>query len=81
MVALLSSLVEVATENPPGRAYLACVDTIERTLGELGFEHERVEIVSPSDAPRAAVAAWVGDPGPTLYFHGHYDVVPAAQPS
>jgi len=81
MVALLAALVEVATENPPGRAYLACVDTIERTLSELGFEHERVEIVSPPDAPRAAVAAWVGDPGPTLYFHGHYDVVPAAQPS
>ena len=80
MVALLAALVEVATENPPGRAYLACVDTIERTLSELSFEHERVEIVSP-DAPRAAVAAWVGDPGPTLYFHGHYDVVPAAQPS
>jgi acetylornithine deacetylase/succinyl-diaminopimelate desuccinylase family protein len=81
MVALLAALVEVATENPPGRAYLACIDTLARTLSELGFDHERVEIVSPSEAPRAAVAAWVGDPGPTLYFHGHYDVVPAAQPS
>jgi acetylornithine deacetylase/succinyl-diaminopimelate desuccinylase family protein len=81
MVALLAALVSVATENPPGRAYLACVDTIERALAELGFEHERIEIVSPPDAPRAAVAAWVGEPGPTLYFHGHYDVVPAAQPS
>src|SRR5438034_4973469 len=31
MVALLAAVVEVATENPPGRAYLACVDTLERT--------------------------------------------------
>ncbi|HXI28135.1 MAG TPA: M20/M25/M40 family metallo-hydrolase, partial [Vicinamibacterales bacterium] len=70
----------IGTENPPGREYSTCVDAIERALDDLAFAHERIAIASP-DAPRAAVAAWVGSPGPTLYFHGHYDVVPAFQPS
>src|SRR5262245_35924570 len=80
MVALLAALVAIGTENPPGRDYLACVEAIERALGGLGFAYERIAIASPA-APRAAVAAWVGPPGPTLYFHGHYDVVPAFEPS
>lgn len=81
MVALLAELVAVPTENPPGRAYADCVQVLERALGTLGFEPERIDLASPADAPRAAVAAYVGKPGPTLYFHGHYDVVPAADAS
>ena len=40
----------------------------------------RIDIPSPADAPRAALRASIGSPGPTLYFHGHYDVVPASDP-
>ena len=78
MQELLTALVAIPTENPPATSYRACVDLIESALDGLGLGHERLEIPSPSDAPRSAVRAWVGDSGPVLYFHGHYDVVPAS---
>jgi succinyl-diaminopimelate desuccinylase len=78
MEQLLSSLVSIPTENPPATTYRACVERIESALDELGFRRERLDILSPPDAPRAAVRAWLGESGPVLYFHGHYDVVPAA---
>jgi succinyl-diaminopimelate desuccinylase len=53
------------------------VALLESTLTALGFPYERIDIPSPADAPRAAVRAWLGDAGPALCFHGHYDVVPA----
>lgn len=77
---LLAALVSTPTENPPATAYKPCVRLIESALEALDIEHERVDIASPPEAPRAAVFAWIGPPGPTLYFHGHYDVVPAQSP-
>lgn len=74
---LLARLVAIPTENPPATGYGPCVDLLESTLARLGFSYERLALVSPSDAPRSAIRAWSGDPGPTLYFHGHFDVVPA----
>lgn len=78
MQELLAALVAIPTENPPATTYRACVELLESTLDRLGFARERLDISSPSDAPRAALRAFVGGSGPTLYFHGHYDVVPAA---
>jgi acetylornithine deacetylase/succinyl-diaminopimelate desuccinylase family protein len=80
MVALLADLVAVPTENPPGRACLPCIDLLTRAATDLGLDSRRIDIASPADAPRAALHAWSGPPGPTLYFHGHYDVVPASAP-
>ncbi|HEX3704590.1 MAG TPA: M20/M25/M40 family metallo-hydrolase [Vicinamibacterales bacterium] len=80
MVALLAALVAVPTENPPGRACLPCIDLLTRAATDLGLDSRRIDIASPADAPRAALHAWSGPPGPTLYFHGHYDVVPASAP-
>jgi acetylornithine deacetylase/succinyl-diaminopimelate desuccinylase family protein len=80
MRGLLAALVSMPTENPPGTGYAPCVRLIESALEALDVEHERVEIPSPPEAPRIAVFAWIGAPGPTLYFHGHYDVVPAQSP-
>jgi acetylornithine deacetylase/succinyl-diaminopimelate desuccinylase family protein len=74
---LLARLVAIPTENPPATGYLDCVAELESTLGRLGFRGERVDIPSPANAPRAALRTWYGDSGPTLYFHGHFDVVPA----
>ena len=74
---LLASLVAVPTENPPGRAYPACLDVLTAALDACGFAVERVAIPTPAGAPATALFASYGDPGPTLYFHGHYDVVPA----
>ena len=75
---LLSALVAIPTENPPATGYGPCVALLESTLARLGFPFERIEIPSPSEAPRVAVRAWLGQHGPSLCFHGHYDVVPAA---
>src|SRR6185436_11058064 len=73
-------LVEIPTENPPATGYAPCVARIEAALAERGLPFERIEIPSPANAPRAAIRAWVGTPGPTLCFHGHFDVVPAFDP-
>jgi acetylornithine deacetylase/succinyl-diaminopimelate desuccinylase family protein len=75
---LLAALVAIPTENPPATGYVPCVTLLESTLGRLGFPFERIGIRSPPEAPRAAVRAWLGERGPALCFHGHYDVVPAA---
>jgi succinyl-diaminopimelate desuccinylase len=80
MRGLLAALVAAPTENPPARSYRDCVDRLASAVSALGFEHRRIEIRSPADAPREALSAWTGPPGPTLYFHGHYDVVPAQAP-
>ena len=50
-----------------------------QAMRTVGLTPERVDILAASvrAAPRAALRAYVGDSGPTLYFHGHYDVVPA----
>jgi succinyl-diaminopimelate desuccinylase len=77
LTTLLSELVEIPSENPPATGYAPCVARIESALAERGLPFERIEIPSPADAPRAAIRAWVGDSGPTLCFHGHFDVVPA----
>jgi succinyl-diaminopimelate desuccinylase len=74
---LLTALVAIPTENPPATGYDACVDLLESTLGHLGLPCERIDIPSPADARRTAMRAWIGEEGPALYFHGHYDVVPA----
>ncbi len=78
MIALLAALVAVPTENPPARVCLPCLDLLTQAVTGAGLEHRRIDIPSPADAPRAALHAWSGRPGPTLYFHGHYDVVPAS---
>ncbi len=78
MVELLAALVAVPTENPPARGYLPCVELLCDAAAGLGLECRRIDIPSPAEAPRAALLASIGAPGPTLYFHGHYDVVPAS---
>ena len=77
MLEALAALVALPTENPPATQYLPCVELIAALLARLDVPHERIDIPSPADAPRAAVRAWIGERGPTLHFHGHYDVVPA----
>lgn len=74
---LLGALVAVPSENPPGREYDGCVAIIERALGALELPVERIPIDGPDGVRRWAVRSWIGAPGPALWFHGHYDVVPA----
>ena len=69
MVDLTSRLVAVASENPPGNRYPECVELLRCELARLRFD----DIRSEGDC----VLGFVGRGDRTLYFHGHYDVVPA----
>src|SRR5882762_707766 len=80
MAALLAELVAIPTENPPGKNYRTCADLLEIRLRESGLDCERLTPEDskkhPDDAPVCLLASY-GRGERALYFHGHYDVVPA----
>ena len=80
MAALAADLVSIPTENPPGENYRVCADFLEKTLRDAGLDCERFATNSSSDNrgdARECLLATYGSEEPALYFHGHYDVVPA----
>lgn len=79
IVAFARDLIAIPTENPPGTAYDRCVERIRAELDALAIAHELVE-TGDAETTRRAILAEVGDAGPLLYLHGHYDVVPAFTP-
>src|SRR5216684_2246201 len=84
MAELLGELVAIPTENPPGKNYRACADLLENRLRGAGLECERLEAGEPNertgDNPVCLIANYgIGERA--LYFHGHYDVVPAQSPA
>ncbi len=70
-------LISIPTENPPGICYRECADRIRVELERLGFAYKMVEAPEFPERPRHNVLSFHGDGQRTLYFHGHYDVVPA----
>jgi succinyl-diaminopimelate desuccinylase len=84
MASLLTDLVAIPTENPPGRQYRTCVDFLDVRLRDAGLGCERVkpELArrDAADSPESLLATH-GSGERTLYFHGHYDVVPAQNPT
>jgi acetylornithine deacetylase/succinyl-diaminopimelate desuccinylase family protein len=70
-------LVRIASENPPGNHYRECTDRLHRELDRLGLDHRVVEAPAYHNRPRFNVLGFHGAEQRTLYFHGHYDVVPA----
>jgi len=80
MAALLAELVAIPTENPPGNHYRACTELLEKRLRDCGLECERLEAgdskEATADSPVCLIASY-GRGDRVLYFHGHYDVVPA----
>lgn len=71
MVDLTRALVAIPTENPPGAHYADAVALLVERLRALGLEDTRVE----GDCVVSFVGRGAG--ARTLYFSGHYDVVPA----
>ena len=69
MIALTRELVAIPSENPPGNCYPESIQLLSRWLRELGFAETRSE--------GDCVLSFVGEGERTLYFSGHYDVVPA----
>jgi len=83
MAALLADLVAVPTENPPGRLYHEFAELFESRAAKLGL---RCGCLTPSlkgsarDALPPCLSVSHGEGERILYFHGHYDVVPAQSP-
>jgi acetylornithine deacetylase/succinyl-diaminopimelate desuccinylase-like protein len=69
MLDLTRRLIAIPSENPPGNQYEECARILFDELTRLGFDDVRHE--------GACVLASVGTGKRTLYFSGHYDVVPA----
>jgi acetylornithine deacetylase/succinyl-diaminopimelate desuccinylase-like protein len=84
MIDFTQALMAVASENPPGVRYPECVRVIASRLRALGLPCERVAFRSrrgPRDESGAAVVlSGIGSGTRTLYFSGHYDVVPVTTP-
>jgi acetylornithine deacetylase/succinyl-diaminopimelate desuccinylase family protein len=76
IVAFAGDLIAIPTENPPGAAYDECVARIGAELDALDIDYELVE-TGEERIRRHAILASVGESGPLLYLHGHYDVVPS----
>jgi acetylornithine deacetylase/succinyl-diaminopimelate desuccinylase family protein len=70
-------LIRIASENPPGNHYRECADRIHLELDRLGLEHRIMEAPGFGDRPRFNILSFHGAGQHILYFHGHYDVVPA----
>ncbi len=69
MLDFTRELIAIPTENPPGNHYRRAIELIVGKLRTLGFEDTRVD--------GDCVLSFIGQGEPTLYFSGHYDVVPA----
>jgi len=90
-----SELVRISTENPPAQNYRACAEALARIIRRAGLRAAVEKIPAPkhlltganaasSPAGRIETRYWVratlGSGKRALYFHGHYDVVPASRP-
>jgi len=69
MIDLTQRLIAIPSENPPGNEYEECARTLSGELTRLGFDDVR--------RVGDCILASVGTGPRTLYFSGHYDVVPA----
>jgi succinyl-diaminopimelate desuccinylase len=80
MARLLRKLVAVPSENPPGRNYQAVAKVLEKHIRRSGLDFKRLQSKTRTKTSKERPACLLGEHGRgdrTLYFHGHYDVVPA----
>jgi succinyl-diaminopimelate desuccinylase len=82
MAALVEKLVAVDTQNPPGRGLGRCGRVLRDAMARLGLSPELVELESTGELEDPCIVRGsVGDGSRTIYFHGHFDVVPAQDPA
>jgi acetylornithine deacetylase/succinyl-diaminopimelate desuccinylase-like protein len=73
MAGLVMALVAIDTENPPGRGLRECGAVLRDAMARLGLEPELI----PLGEDACIVRGSVGSGSRLVYFHGHFDVVPA----
>jgi succinyl-diaminopimelate desuccinylase len=82
MAALVADLVAVDTENPPGRNLGACGRVLAAAMGRLGVAPEVIGLATRDGLEEPCVVRGsVGGGERVVYFHGHFDVVPAQDPA
>jgi acetylornithine deacetylase/succinyl-diaminopimelate desuccinylase-like protein len=82
MAELVERLVAVDTENPPGRGLGRCARVLHGAMERLGFSPELIELPPSRELEEPCVVRGSAGDGPRLvYFHGHFDVVPAQSPA
>ena len=75
---LVLELVALDTENPPGRGLRRCADVLCASMEELECSPRILEVPGHAELENPCVLLGsVGDGPETVYFHGHFDVVPA----
>jgi succinyl-diaminopimelate desuccinylase len=78
MAAVLERLVAIDSENPPGRALGRCGRLLRDVMTDLRLAPELIELPPARELEEPClVRGSVGAGGPVVYFHGHFDVVPA----
>ncbi|WP_162606285.1 M20/M25/M40 family metallo-hydrolase [Jiangella asiatica] len=78
MADLLIRLVACETENPPGRGLADCAAVLAEQMRRLGLSPEVLEIEPTGTLEHPRVVRGTAGAGERLvYFHGHFDVVPA----
>jgi succinyl-diaminopimelate desuccinylase len=78
MARLVEELVAIDTENPPGRGLGRCGRVLRDAIEVLGIPAELIELPARGELEDPCIIrAAAGDGTRTVYFHGHFDVVPA----
>jgi succinyl-diaminopimelate desuccinylase len=78
MAELVERLVSVDTENPPGRGLAACGEVLREALERLGLSPDLIELDGGGELEEPLIIRGrAGRGAATVYFHGHFDVVPA----
>ena len=82
MAALLERLVAIDTENPPGRGLGRCGRVLHEAMERLGLAPELIELAPSRELEDPCLVRGAAGTGArTIYFHGHFDVVPAQDPA
>ena len=82
MAALVEELVAIDTENPPGRGLGRCGKVLRDAMARLDFAPGLIELPPAGELEDPCILRGsVGDGPRTIYFHGHFDVVPAQDPT
>ncbi|MCP3798391.1 M20/M25/M40 family metallo-hydrolase [Allokutzneria sp. A3M-2-11 16] len=78
MAELLTRLIAIDSENPPGRELGRCARAVHEAMDVLGLGPDIVELAPARELEEPSIVRGsVGDGPKLLYFHGHFDVVPA----
>jgi acetylornithine deacetylase/succinyl-diaminopimelate desuccinylase family protein len=76
MIQLLVDFCSIPAQNPPGSSLAESQAWVGQALARYGIGYESHD-TSLSGGEHRVIIGSIGDSGPMMYLHGHYDVVPA----